>query len=312
MNWWNKVRIQLIKICGIKPFENEFIFNLGSNNKCILIGKNGSGKTTLLKAIEFFFNENKYFKTFSPKDFNLESPYITIDFQVNDEVVSIKKTFKILKSSISLEKTTYSNSKFDINITNFIDTAFVYYFSSDRLLTEKDNEFNFIRNSLLEYLNLQTIDKQIILDKNIKEVIINYRDEFLSEFKKELSFDYSLNLKTGLHLKLVWENSPFDTLGSGDRKQIALRVLYSYINSRKKGPSILLIDSVENHFDLQTLLYTLKTLNALPTALQVLTTFSKKVIESLDDYFLSIVNKNESSNNVSEIWGIFEKNGIIF
>ena len=104
---------------------------------------------------------------------------------------------------------------------------------------------------------------------------------YLCEFDQELDFDYTLNLRTGIKFKLVWKDFPFDTLGNGERKQMALRVLYSYINSRKKGPSVLLIDSIENHFDLQMLLSTLQTIRSLPTTLQVISTFSKESTRSI-------------------------------
>ena len=93
---------------------------------------------------------------------------------------------------------------------------------------------------------------------------------------------------------------------------MALRVLYSYINSRKKGPSVLLIDSIENYFDLQMLLSTLQIIRSLPTTLQVISTFSKKVLEVLDEYAFSIVNKGITSNYYEEIWGFLHQNGIVF
>ena len=311
MEWWKDVKITKLVICGIKPFNGEYMFSFAAN-KCLLTGRNGSGKTVLLKAIEFFFNENKYFKTFSPNDFNLEKPFIMIEFQVGESLVQVKKILKLSKTAITINKTEYSTSKFDIKITNFIDTVFVYYFSSNRLLTEKDNEFDFVKNSILNYLNYQTSEKQDLLDKNIREAIDVYKKMYLCEFDQELDFDYTLNLRTGIKFKLVWKDSPFDTLGNGERKQRALRVLYSYINSRKKGPSVLLIDSIENHFDLQMLLSTLQTIRSLPTILQVISTFSKKVLEVLDEYAFSIVNKGMTSNYYEEIWGFLHQNGIVF
>ena len=60
------------------------------------------------------------------------------------------------------------------------------------------------------------------------------------------------------------------------------------------------------------LLSTLQTIRSLPTTLEVISTFSKKVLEILDEYAFSIVNKNMTSNYYEEIWGFFHKNGIGF